>query len=122
MRSHKHIIGICPGCQLLRLQYPPEVGDIGLDDVRCLQLKELAEIVARVNALACCNRNIDLLRHFLESGKIFRWDGFFYPGGFKLLQVAGNLKGCRGVEATMHLNKDLDLWANSSAHRLDQRN
>ena len=61
MRCHKDIVGFGPGSEFLCLQEATKVGDIRLDDVCRLQLKEFTEVVARMNTLSRCYWNSNLL-------------------------------------------------------------
>jgi hypothetical protein len=51
VRCHEHVIGLRPCRELLDVEDPSEVRDVGLDDVGGLAFEELAELIDAVEAL-----------------------------------------------------------------------
>src|SRR5437879_1424988 len=120
MRRHKHIVVLGPGGKFLGLQNTAKVGNIGLEVVGGLEFDDLAEVKARMDALARGHRDINLFSRLLQSRGVLGWYWLLNPRWLKALQLAGDGDGGGGIEASMHLDQNLYLGTHGITHGLNQ--
>ena len=118
VRRNQDVVRLSPRSDLSRFEYAATVAEVGLQDVRGVELDDLAELVARIRPLSGRHRDVDRARHLGERRDVLRRNRLLYPAGPEWLELVRDLDRLAGSEATVHLDEEVGVRADRVANGL----
>src|SRR5579863_6708676 len=93
---------------------------IDLHDIARLEFEELPAVKSCMQTFAGRDRLVHGLGNLLECTQILRRHWLFEPTWAELLELAGDLDCRAGIEAPVHLYKNLEISPHSVPYSLHQ--